>query len=255
MASKSRQSNSRRSGGSQTAKKTAAAPKSSEGQNVSENPQDKQQGVSPTGMSDAIEERRNAENNFDADGYPTNVDKPKPDNWNDMSDDEKREYVYGDDNNSDDDSNDEDDAAKDQNPSEDDSEDDESEGGDGVEMASNEYLSSKGMLFGNGPNTVNPTNAGKKVDPPKGRILREGEETQFSGTIVGNMAVVDEDVYREVYPFRSKRPSYILVYVKGTAVPLNTLNALGINTDEAQAQSLIDADENEQGDDENDTKE
>lgn len=32
---------------------------------------------------------------YDEDGFPTNSDKEKPENWNDFSDEEKRAYVYG----------------------------------------------------------------------------------------------------------------------------------------------------------------
>lgn len=289
MAQKSgKQSNSRRSGGSQTAKqKTEQTPKTGDDQNVAKNPQETQQSVSPSGLSDQVEAQRNAENNFDEDGYPVNATRPKPENWNDMSDDEKRAYVYASSDGSDDvqirqalEQGDNPDDV--QNPAENSGPDSldaqdknqsqehtakagvntdpeapygEGDGADNVEMGSNEYLakSGKGQLFGNGPETVNVTNHAKKIAPPEGRILRDGEETTFSGTVVGQMAVVDEDVFREVYPRNSKRPSYVLVYVKGTAVPLNTLNALGINTDEAQAKSLVD--DEEQGTDENADKE
>lgn len=282
---KSKQSQSRRSGGSQTAKKKAEA------QNVSENSNEKQQGVSPAGLSDQVEAQRNAENNFDEDGYPVNADRPKPENWNELSDDEKRAYVYASSDGSDDakvresieagegvpdedktgteDSGPDSQDAQDKNQSQEhtakagvntdpEAPYGEGDGAEAVEMGSNEYLakSSKGQLFGNGPETVNVTNHAKKIAPPEGRILRDGEETAFSGTVVGAMAIVDEDVYREVYPFRSKRPSYVLVYVKGTAVPLNTLNALGINTDEAQAKSLVDDEEqDDKSDDDKNDKE
>jgi hypothetical protein len=32
---------------------------------------------------------------YDVDGFPDGFSKPKPDNWSDMSDEEKREFVYG----------------------------------------------------------------------------------------------------------------------------------------------------------------
>lgn len=71
-----------------------------------------------------------------------------------------------------------------------------------------------------------------KVAEPKGRILRNGEATTFSGEVVGNTVIVKEDVYREVYPFRSKRPTYVLVYAAGTGVPVTSLNALGVTVND-----------------------
>lgn len=73
--------------------------------------------------------------------------------------------------------------------------------------------------------------------PQNARILKQDEDVTFDGEQIGNMVVVKEDVYREVYPYNSKRPSYVLVYSKGTQIPANTLAARqsGNVTDEDEA--------------------
>lgn len=35
-----------------------------------------------------------SDDGYDEDGYPVNSEYPKPDNWSDLSDEEKRDYVY-----------------------------------------------------------------------------------------------------------------------------------------------------------------
>ncbi len=54
---------------------------------------------------------------------------------------------------------------------------------------------------------------------PNGHIIRIGEEITIPGDDTGNAIAVSEDVYREVLPRNCKRPSYILLYRKGTIVP------------------------------------
>lgn len=64
-----------------------------------------------------------------------------------------------------------------------------------------------------------------RVRPPVGRILKAGEPLRFDGTTVGPVVVANEDVFREVYPRRSKRPIYTLVLRKGMRVPSSTLRS------------------------------
>lgn len=60
---------------------------------------------------------------------------------------------------------------------------------------------------------------------PEGRIVRVGETIEFDGTQIGNMIVVNEDVYQEFYPGRAKRPSWRLLYRAGTQVPASAVEA------------------------------
>lgn len=64
---------------------------------------------------------------------------------------------------------------------------------------------------------------------PAGRILEVGEDVVFDGQVVGNMVIVQEDVYRKVYPFRSLRPTYVLIYNKGTQIASSSLRAVSDN--------------------------
>lgn len=59
----------------------------------------------------------------------------------------------------------------------------------------------------------------KMGDPPKGKIIKEGEDVSFEGEQVGDQIIVKEDVYREVFPRGTKRPHYVLLAAAGTAVP------------------------------------
>ena len=61
---------------------------------------------------------------------------------------------------------------------------------------------------------------------PNGHVIHIGEEITVPGDDLGNSIVVAEDVYREVIPRNSVRPSYILLYTKGTVVPKHILTKL-----------------------------
>ena len=62
---------------------------------------------------------------------------------------------------------------------------------------------------------------------PEGRILEEGDEITIQGRVENNLVHIEEDVFRKVYPYRSKRPTFVLLYAKGTSVPLTALQAVG----------------------------
>jgi len=53
---------------------------------------------------------------------------------------------------------------------------------------------------------------------PEGRILEVGDPLEFEGEKVGRSIVVKEDVYRRYIPRGAKRPSYDLLYRKGTVL-------------------------------------
>ena len=61
---------------------------------------------------------------------------------------------------------------------------------------------------------------------PNGLILQADEPVRIEADDHGNYVVVKRDVYREVYPVNSKRPSYFLLYSKGSQVLKSTLQAL-----------------------------
>ena len=61
---------------------------------------------------------------------------------------------------------------------------------------------------------------------PNGHVIHIGEEITVPGDDLGNSIMVTEDVYREVIPRNSVRPSYILLYTKGTVVPKHILTKL-----------------------------
>lgn len=58
---------------------------------------------------------------------------------------------------------------------------------------------------------------------PEGRILEADEELAFDGEEVGNMVVVKENVYRKIVARGSKRTSYVMLYRKGSMVPITTV--------------------------------
>ena len=62
---------------------------------------------------------------------------------------------------------------------------------------------------------------------PKGHIIRVGEEITVPGDDLGNAIRTTEDVYREVFPRNSKRPSFILLFPKNTIVPKHAVRKLG----------------------------
>lgn len=61
---------------------------------------------------------------------------------------------------------------------------------------------------------------------PNGLILEASEPVRIEADDCGTYVVVRRDVYREVYPANSKRPSYFLLYNKGAKVLKSTLTAL-----------------------------
>lgn len=61
---------------------------------------------------------------------------------------------------------------------------------------------------------------------PNGLILKANEPVRIEADDHGNYVVVKRDVYREVYPMKAKRPSYFLLYTKGSQVLKSTLQAL-----------------------------
>lgn len=61
------------------------------------------------------------------------------------------------------------------------------------------------------------------VAVPDGIILRDGEPVTIDGMDMGQFIVVKRDVYREVYPRGTRRPSYYLLYHRGQQVLKSTL--------------------------------
>lgn len=61
---------------------------------------------------------------------------------------------------------------------------------------------------------------------PNGLILQANDPIKIEADDHGTYVVVKQDVYREVYPTNSKRPSYFLLYNKGAHVLKSTLQAL-----------------------------
>jgi hypothetical protein len=58
---------------------------------------------------------------------------------------------------------------------------------------------------------------------PPGLILRNGEDVTIDGMDMGQFVIVKQDVYREVYPRGTRRPSYFLLYHRGQRVLKSTL--------------------------------
>ena len=61
------------------------------------------------------------------------------------------------------------------------------------------------------------------VAVPKGIILRENDPISIDGMDMGQWVIVKQDVFREVYPRGTKRPSYFLLYSRGQRVLKSTL--------------------------------
>ena len=58
------------------------------------------------------------------------------------------------------------------------------------------------------------------INLPEGHVLFPDEPLTFKGnTLRGSVVEVSEDIYRMVIPFRSKRPTFVLVARAGTIVP------------------------------------
>lgn len=62
------------------------------------------------------------------------------------------------------------------------------------------------------------------VVPPKGRIIFPDEPITYEGFDVdGDVVVLTQDIYRMALPFRSTRPTFMLLARKGRAIPKNRL--------------------------------
>jgi hypothetical protein len=79
------------------------------------------------------------------------------------------------------------------------------------------------------PATVPRGSAGRtrafqeRTTEPDGIIIRAGEPVQVEGHEVNGGVIPDRDVYREVFPRRSKRPTYVLLYRAGATIPRSLL--------------------------------
>lgn len=71
-----------------------------------------------------------------------------------------------------------------------------------------------------------PRSSTPDTGAPNGLILSATEPVRIEADDYGNYVVVKRDVYRKVYPLNSKRPSYYLIYTKGSRVLKSTLQAL-----------------------------
>lgn len=58
---------------------------------------------------------------------------------------------------------------------------------------------------------------------PDGLILEPNDPLRIEGDDMGNVVIVKRDIYRKVFPRRSTRPSYVLVYPRGAQVLKSTL--------------------------------
>lgn len=56
-------------------------------------------------------------------------------------------------------------------------------------------------------------------EPPNSIILEADEDLHFEADRIENQIVVTKDVWRKVYPHRSLRPTYILLYRAGAHLP------------------------------------
>jgi hypothetical protein len=61
------------------------------------------------------------------------------------------------------------------------------------------------------------------VAVPKGLILKQDDPITIDGLDMGQFVIVKQDIYREVYPYGSRRPSYYLLYHRGQQVPKSML--------------------------------
>lgn len=61
------------------------------------------------------------------------------------------------------------------------------------------------------------------VGVPRGIILGQNDPVSIDGLDMGTFIIVKQDVYREVYPRGTKRPSYFLLYTRGQQIPKSTL--------------------------------
>lgn len=90
------------------------------------------------------------------------------------------------------------------------------------------------------------TQASKEYEvaaPPDGRVIEPGEAPTFDGEAFGSQVLVKENVYRKVMPHHSARPTYVLLWAKGTMLPQSTVEALQAQVEGADATEREDEDE------------
>lgn len=75
------------------------------------------------------------------------------------------------------------------------------------------------------PQPIVPAYASREP-APKGIILGPNDPVKIEGDDLGHEVLITQDVYRMVFPGSSKRPSYILLYPRGTKVLKSTLARL-----------------------------
>lgn len=196
-----------------------------------QNTPEEQEGAAQQAASEAADQGKNDEGKsplqiaqeeqeaagHDEDGYPLNTDRPKPDNWNEMDDDEKRAYVYSPESPA---------VLAAGNTS-------------GIEPAdedqkslSEEYIDAQDQAHAEGRVKYGSPPQGE----PEGIILDQNEPLRLEGEEVGGFLVLKEAHYRKVVPFRSKRPTYILLYAAGTQIPMGSVQRINEAADEAESE-------------------
>jgi hypothetical protein len=65
---------------------------------------------------------------------------------------------------------------------------------------------------------------GHREGIPKGAIFEYGQEVVVPGEDHETYILVTEDVFRVTYPYGARRPSYILLYAKGSHIPKTTVH-------------------------------
>lgn len=65
-----------------------------------------------------------------------------------------------------------------------------------------------------------------RVVPPKGRVIPAGGKLTFDGIDFGTHIVSTEDVFREVFQFNSRRPTYVLEIRAGAVLPRTVYEAI-----------------------------
>lgn len=78
---------------------------------------------------------------------------------------------------------------------------------------------------------------GYEVAEPEGIILDQNDPLELHGDEKDGFLVISDDMYRRVVPKRSKRPTFVLLYRKGTMIPLHTVQRIEKESKEANEQS------------------
>jgi len=68
--------------------------------------------------------------------------------------------------------------------------------------------------------------AARREGEPNGIIIGPNDPVRIEGDDLGQEILVTQDVYRMSFPYGSRRPSYILLYPRGTKVLKSTLQKL-----------------------------